>query len=219
YDNGTLVLEGPNGITDSYKVELTKAPTSNVVVTMSYDAKQLQLSATTLTFTPANWSTPQIVTVTAVNDTVREDQKLSLITHTVSGSSDSAYFANGKSTVSETLPVTVADDDVPGVLVLQSNGNTLVSTGAGGVTDSYQVRLTKAPTGDVTFTPINDGLTSESPAFLTFTSANWWTFQTINVTAVNITDPASPLLHPGRKQFAVQPHLLSDIKGPLEIEG
>ena len=36
---------------------------------------------------------------------------------------------------------------------------------------------------------------------------------------MKVTDPNSPLLHPGKKQFAVQPHLLSEIKGPLEIEG
>jgi hypothetical protein len=68
---------------------------------------------------------------------LREDQKLSLITHRVSASADAAYFAGGKSLVQETLAVTVADDDVPGVLVQQSNGSTLVSNG---VSDSYTVR-------------------------------------------------------------------------------
>ena len=72
---------------------------------------------------------PVTITVSAVNDTLREDQKLSLITHSVSSSADPAYFASGKSTVSETLAVTVADDDVPGVLVQQSNGSTLVNNG------------------------------------------------------------------------------------------
>jgi hypothetical protein len=148
YDNGTTVLEGAvHGFTDTYKVELTKAPTADVTVTLSFDNKQLSLSSSTLTFTSANWNVAQTVTVTAVDDTLREDPKLSLITHSVSSSTDTAYFAAGKSTVSETLGVAVNDDDVPGVLVQQSLGNTLVGAGAGSVSDSYTVRLTKAPTG------------------------------------------------------------------------
>ena len=70
----------------------------------------LSLSATTLTFTPGNWNVAQTVTVSAVNDTLREDQKISLITHSVSASTDVAYFAAGASKVNETLAVTVADD-------------------------------------------------------------------------------------------------------------
>ena len=71
------------------------------------------------------------------------------------------------------------------------------------------------PAGTVTITPHNDGLTTESP--VTFTAANWWIPQTVTVTAV--ANPPASALHPGTRQFAVQPHLLSDIKGPLEIEG
>jgi len=218
YDNGTLVLEGnaTTGIADSYTIELTKAPTAPVTIQLNYDHAQLHLSQDIVTFTADNWSTPQTILITAVDDTLREDQKLSLITHTVISSADTAYFAAGQSTISETLAVTVADNDVPGVLVAQSNGNTLV---ADGVTDTYTVRLTSAPTGTVTITPHNDGLTTETASTLTFDASNWWIAQTVTVTAVKVTDPNSPLLHPGTKQFAVQPHLLSDIKGPLEIEG
>ena len=97
YDNGTLVLEGDQttGITDSYTIELTKAPTATVTIQLNYDHTQLHLSQDSVTFTAANWSTPQTIQITAVNDTLREDQKLSLITHTVSSSADAAYFAAG----------------------------------------------------------------------------------------------------------------------------
>ena len=64
---------------------------------------------------------------------------------------------------------------------------------------------------------MSDGTTTAST--LSFDASNWWIPQIVTVAAVNIIDPNSPLLHPGTKQFAVQPHLLSDIKGPLEIEG
>ncbi|HLL19927.1 MAG TPA: hypothetical protein VK439_14190, partial [Rubrivivax sp.] len=216
YDNGTTVLEGSatHGITDSYTVELTKAPTAPVTIQLVFDDKQLSLSQTSITFDASNWNVPVTILVSALNDTLREDQKLSLITHRVSASADPAYFAGGKSLVQETLAVTVADDDVPGVLVQQSNGSTLVSNG---VSDSYTVRLTSAPTGTVTITPRNDGLTTQSPGALTFNAKNWWIPQVVTVTPV--TNPPATALHPGTKQFAVQPHLLSDIKGPLQIEG
>ena len=212
YDNGTLVLEGAeHGITDQYKVELTKAPTAAVTVHLDYEHSQLSLSQDTITFDASNWNQPVTISVTAVDDTLREDRKLSVITHTTS-SADAAYEA----TVSEAQGVSVVDNDVPGVLVQQSDGQTLVSPG---VTDTYTVRLTNAPIGAVTITPLNDGLTTESSAGLTFDETNWWIPQVVTVSNVTITDPDSPLLHPGKKQFAVQPHLLSDLKGPLEIEG
>ncbi|HLL12666.1 MAG TPA: hypothetical protein VK570_16505, partial [Rubrivivax sp.] len=216
YDNGTTVLEGnaAQGITDSYTVELTKAPTAPVTIQLGFDNKQLSLSQTSITFDASNWNLPVTIFVSAVNDTLREDQRLALITHQVSASADAAYFAGGKSSVQETLAVTVADDDVPGVLVQQSNGSTLVSSG---VSDTYTVRLTSAPTGTVTITPSNDGLTTQSPVPLTFNTTNWWIPQVVTVTTV--ASPPASALHPGSKQFAVQPHLLADIKGPLQIEG
>src|SRR6185503_12478017 len=145
YDNGTLVLEGnaPARITDSYTIELTKAPTSPVTIQLIYDHAQLSLSQDSVTFTSDTWDKPVTITVTAVNDSLREDQKLSLIEHVVSASADAAYFSGGRSQVQESLGVTVADDDVPGVLVRQSDGSTLVGHG---ITDTYTVRLTKAPT-------------------------------------------------------------------------
>ena len=214
FDNGTTVLEGNTveGIVDSYTIELTKAPTSPVTIALDYDANQLQLSQDVITFDATNWDQPITITVTALDDTLREDQKLAMISHTVVASADSAYFDNGESTISESLAVNVYDNDAAGILVQQSNSNTLVSEG---VTDTYSIRLTKAPTDTVTVTPVTDGLTSVEP--VTFTVDNWWIAQELVITAV--TDPAEELLHPGTKQFSVRPHLLSDIKGPLEIEG
>jgi hypothetical protein len=214
FDNGTTVLEGNavEGIVDSYTIELTKAPTAPVTIALNYDHAQLQLSQDFITFDASNWNQVQTITVTALDDSLREDQKLAMITHTVIASADSAYFEGGESTISESLAVNVYDNDAAGVLIQQSNSNTLVSEG---VTDTYSIRLTKAPTDTVTITPVTDGLTTVAP--VTFTPDNWWIAQEVTVTAV--TDPAEELLHPGTKQFAVRPHLLSDIKGPLEIEG
>ena len=48
------------------------APTSNVVITLSYSTADLVITPSTLTFTPTNWETPQTVAVSAIVDYKRE---------------------------------------------------------------------------------------------------------------------------------------------------
>jgi len=84
----TDVIEG--GATDTYTVALTAQPTANVTVTISPD-KQTTTAPTSLTFTPANWDTPQTVTVTAVVDGIDEvDPHPGVISHTTT-SGDSTF--------------------------------------------------------------------------------------------------------------------------------
>ena len=75
-------------------------------------------STKTLTFTPTNWNTPQVVTIQAVEDSVREGQHFSRITHTVSGTGDYADVSVA------TVDMTIIDNDVPGVVITQSDGST-----------------------------------------------------------------------------------------------
>jgi len=77
----TDVTEG--GATDTYSIVLLGTPpAANVTVTIATDG-QTSVLPTTLTFTPANWNTPQTVTVTAVDDLVAEGMHTSTITHTI----------------------------------------------------------------------------------------------------------------------------------------
>lgn len=96
------------GATGSYTIVLTSAPASNVSVTVNPNA-QVSVSASTLTFTPANWSTAQTVTITAVDDAAVEGAHTGTIAHGV-GSADPAY--NGLSVPSVTVNVT-DNDAVP----------------------------------------------------------------------------------------------------------
>ncbi len=91
-DGNSLVLEGEttnidptlNGaVNDSYTIQLTSQPTSDVTVTLAND-NQLVLSSNSLTFTSLNWNIPQTVTIAAVNDSVIEKRMTSSITHTLS---------------------------------------------------------------------------------------------------------------------------------------
>jgi hypothetical protein len=64
---------------------------ANVNITPSPDS-QLTVSPTSLVFTSSNWSTPQTVTVTAVNDAVAEGNHSGTITHAAT-STDPGYNA------------------------------------------------------------------------------------------------------------------------------
>ena len=141
FRTSTTVREG-GGVTDTYSIRLRTAPTGYVSVTLGDGMYVLQIqpsgtdpgylhdvtfatadtttatSTVTLTFTPANYATAQIVTVTAYNDTLKEGVEKVSITHHVrsvsnTGSNglvtiDSSYNA----TPANRVLVTVLDNDL-----------------------------------------------------------------------------------------------------------
>ena len=167
----TLVLEGDatTEITDSYTVQLTRPPAAGETITVTLggaDGEVLLTDAlgapiTELTFTAADWATPQEVNVQAViADGVENTQRLTL-THAVSTTETSGeYFdaiADPINLIDVALSVTVVDGDSAGVLVRETDGSTVVSTS--GDTDTYTVRLTSEPEADVLLTIVDDGQT------------------------------------------------------------
>ncbi|MDH5545070.1 MAG: hypothetical protein OEZ43_05720 [Gammaproteobacteria bacterium] len=169
----TLVVEG--GATDTLSIVLGSQPTANVSVSMSVGS-QISLSPSTLTFTSANWSTAQTVTVSAVDDNIDEAPNMDTVTYAIS-SIDSSY--NGY--VLGATAVNVTDNDTASITVSQSGGSTTVSEG--GATDTYTLVLATEPTADVSITLAGGTELGVSPASVTFTSANWSTPQTITVSA------------------------------------
>ena len=164
------------GGSNSYMVALRAQPNGNVMVAISSDNSDVTVAPTTpLTFTRFNWDTPQMVTVTAAQDTDEEDESATL-TLDPSGGADYGF------TGSSALTVTVTDDDTPGVTVAPTS----LTVGEGG-TGTYTVKLDTLPTGDVTVTIVdptdNTDVTAEPPA-LTFTTTNWNSAQTVTVSAV-----------------------------------
>ena len=103
----TLIAEG--GSTASLSVALTVAPNSDVTVSFN-GGSQLTSSSAQLTFDPTNWSTPQTVVVSAIDDTIYEKQHTGTLTVSVQ-SSDSLY----KSSASSTLTYTITDNDISNV--------------------------------------------------------------------------------------------------------
>ena len=136
----TDISEG--GATDSYTIVLNSQPTNDVTININPDSQSTS-SATSLTFTSANWNTPQTVTVTPVDDNLVEGNHTSTISYAAT-SSDTNYNAIA------ITPVTanITDNDTASVNITQSAGSTNVSEG--GATDSYTVVLNSQPTSNVT---------------------------------------------------------------------
>ncbi len=182
------VAEG--AITDTYSVVLTSQPTMPVSITVSPDG-QLDVgagagTALTLIFGTADWYTPQVITVTAVDDAVAEGLHSGTITHAAS-SSDTTYDGIGM-TPSASVVAAVTDNDSAGVIINESGGGTAVAED--GATDSYTAVLTSRPVlpVDLQITPdgqLDLGAGPGTGITLNFDAANWDTPQTITVTAVD----------------------------------
>ena len=166
----------------SYTVKLATRPSDTVIVTISGHADtDLSLDKTTLTFTAGNWNTAQTVTVTASQDADAANDTATL-THTASG--------GDYASVSNTLPVTVTDNDTPDI-VLSETGLTVTEGDAAG--SSYTVKLATEPTGSVSVAITgHDGTDlSLDKTTLTFTVDNWNTAQTVTVKAGEDDDAAN----------------------------
>jgi hypothetical protein len=97
------------GPEESFTVVLTSPPASNVVLSItSADASEVSVEPTSLTFTPANWSTPQTVTIRGVDDQLVDGTQMTSVTvGVVPASSDDTYDLSA----SRIISVTTSDDD------------------------------------------------------------------------------------------------------------
>ncbi|MDP6759220.1 MAG: hypothetical protein QF481_01730, partial [Acidimicrobiales bacterium] len=123
------VTEG--GSTDTFTVALDVPPTSDVVLSVaSDDTGEATVSPSTLTFTAANWSTPQTVTVTGVDDSIDDgDQDTTVTASVVAASSADAYDG----VANQAVTATTTDDDTSGYTL----STTTASVTEGGSTDTF----------------------------------------------------------------------------------
>ena len=172
-------------MTATYTVVLDFQPADNVTVTPSVTAnKGLTLDPTSLTFTTSDWETPQEVTVTAADDTNRANESAT-ITHTAAESGSGTEYDLDAS-YTDDITVTVNDNDV---ITLSATSLPIMEGSSG----SYTVVLAQAPSSTVTVTLTlsadssvtvdTDPNTSGDQLTLSFTSLNWSSTQTVDVTA------------------------------------
>jgi hypothetical protein len=185
-DGTTSVTEA--GGTDGFSVVLTSPPLSQVVLSVtSANTAEATVSPASLTFSALNWNVPQQVTVTGVNDTADDGDRVTTITVAVNDAGSDDRF---DPVADRTIAVTTVDDDDPppapaGFALTQSEGATRV-TEAGG-SDTISVVLTSPPASNVVLdvTGSDPGEASVTPASLTFTPATWDVIQRIVVTGVD----------------------------------
>ncbi len=103
--SGLITTEG--GGTDTFTVVLDVPPTDDVTIDLSSsDTNEGTVSPSTLTFTPANWDVPQLVTVTGVDDNRLDDNQAYTIVTSAAASMDAIYDGVDPADVSVTnLPV------------------------------------------------------------------------------------------------------------------
>ena len=184
-------LEVAEGGMNSYVVTLAAQPQSQV--TIAVESSDLEVATVAISdnglFTADNWNTGLTVTVTGVDEqgTDDTDDNEVTITHT----SDHAEFAD----LELELPVTIVDDDRPGIKV--SVGSVTVFEGTSNTDDTnsdaatWMVQLNTEPTADVvvTISSSDPGAATASTSVITFTNdtnttgaVQWNSAQTITVT-------------------------------------
>ncbi|MCW2926031.1 MAG: hypothetical protein JWM98_3435, partial [Thermoleophilia bacterium] len=180
---GNAVTEG--GATDDFSVKLATQPLADVTVAVA-GGTQVTAAPATMTFTPTDWSTPQAVTITAVQDVIVEGDHTGQVTLTMGGA-DVGY--SGLAVPAQ--PVAITDDDLAGVTIVESDSSTKVAES--GATDTYTIALKAQPTADVIIKMNGGTQVTTAPAQVTFAPASWSTPQTVTVTAVqDFIDEADP---------------------------
>ena len=187
-ETGGVTLVAEHGTTDELTVTLAAQPLSPVVLSVSSDDPgEATVAPSVLTFAPADWSTPQVVTVKGVDDPVLDGDRTSDISIAVRPAlSDDAFDALPATTVT----VTTRDDDRAGLVVDESGGITVVDER--GMTDDVSVSLAARPLANVVVTVTGDtpSEATAAPPVLTFTPADWRTPQVVTVAGVDdgVTD-------------------------------
>ncbi|MCP5184674.1 MAG: DUF4347 domain-containing protein, partial [Pseudomonadales bacterium] len=121
------------GGTAQFSVVLDSAPTADVTIAIgSSDTGEGTPSTSLLTFTPGNWATPQIVTITGVDDTLDDGD---VVYHIITGAAASAD-ANYNGLDAADVAVTNTDDDTQNLVVV-----TTASDAADGNTSSLSALL------------------------------------------------------------------------------
>jgi glucose/arabinose dehydrogenase len=143
------------GSAAAFNVRLSMQPATDVVVTVSRSGGDAALSVTTgatLTFTPDNWSTPQLVQVTSAHDAGTTDHAA---TFTVAADGLASEDVVIRATASDTLP---APPSAPAMLVAQATGPNSVSlnwTQSARATH-YDIERASAGTAFQTLTSVTD---------------------------------------------------------------
>jgi len=177
--SGLVTTEG--GGSDHFAVVLATQPTANVTIAVSSSAPgEAQANVGSVVFTPASWATPQIVTVTGIDDLIVDGDRNWTIVLAPAVTTDPRYSGLDPDDVTGTN----LDDDTPGI---DANPVSGLVTSERGTTDHFRVVLHSQPVANVTVHVTSSDTTEGTvyPASIVFTPADWNVAQTITVRGVD----------------------------------
>ena len=178
---GSTDVNEEGSISDDYTIVLTSAPSNDVVIEMSYENFQIDVTPIQITFTSLNWAIEKTITVTAVDDLIEEGPHTSTITHTID-TIDPTF--SGESIADVVVDITDRFIE-PLIAVTESGGSTDVNE-EGLTSDDYTIVLTSVPSDDVVIDiSYETDQISVGPDSVTFNTLDWDTSRTITVTAVD----------------------------------
>ena len=170
---------GEYGSEANFTVVLNTQPVADVTIGLNSDnVAEGTVSTNSLTFTPANWNTPQQVTVTGIEDSIADGDIDYKIVTGAAVSTDANYSNRDVADVS----LSNQDNDTAGVSITP----TQTTATEGGVNGSYRIQLMSQPIDPVTIT-LTTGNQIGDLAPVTFTANNWNIAQTVTVQAVDDT--------------------------------
>jgi sugar lactone lactonase YvrE len=174
----TSIIEGET--TDTYTINLASKPLGNVIFELT-STMEATTAARFYTFTPSNWNTPQIASISGIVNGIAEGTHSATIIHTISyTTAHDIKYATGSAAVQNVL---IYDTDVPDIVLRLPNN--VINITEGGESDLYYVKLRAQPTATVTVN-INGGTDSTaSPSSMIFTTSNWNVEQIATVSAIN----------------------------------
>lgn len=173
------------GGTATFTVVLESLPTDDVTIALSSDNEnEGTVSPSSLTFTNADWNSPQTVTVTGVDDDI-DDGDIAYNIITAAAVSDDGNY-NGLNGAD--VAVTNENDDTAGITVSAITGDTNEDGGMA----TFTIQLNSEPLDDVTIdiSSDDDSEGSAGVASITITPETWSTPRGIIVNGLddNIVD-------------------------------
>ncbi len=173
--------------TASLTMVLNLRPINDVILSLTTSpTDEIVLSTTSVTFTNANWNTPQTLLLTSIDDFFIDGTINTSITFSVDPTSDASYVS---SVTAQTILVPNLDNEVAGFSLSPVNGGSLEEGNTNTV--SFTVVLDASPdVGDFVILDIVSLDTTESKVnttttSLVFTDTDWNLSQTVSLTSVD----------------------------------
>ena len=184
---GSSMLVTESGTTSSFTIVLMAQPSADVIISLSSsnpaEGEVIVPASGDLTFTSANWSTPQTVTVMGLDDSIVDGNQLFTVVIDPATSGDPHY--NGINPQDVTF--TNADNDAPGITVIAGSTMLVHESGTG---SSFTVVLNSEPATNVDIQVYSGDLSEgdvsvPASGTLTFDAGNWNIPKTVTVDGVD----------------------------------